>query len=1417
MSSVDSRIVTMKFDNAQFESGAQKTIGTLDKLKTSLHMTGANKGLQDVQTAANNVSFGHIQGGITQISTGFAAMATVAITALAGITQKAMAVGAQITKSLTIQPIKQGFDEYELKMGSIQTIMAGSGKSLEVVNKKLQELNEYSDKTIYSFKDMTASIGKFTNAGVPLDLAVASIKGISNAAALSGANSNEASRAMYNFSQALSSGVVRLQDWKSIELANMATKEFKQQLIDSAVAAGTLEKGADGMYKVVGKPDVALNATKNFNASLAEEWMTADVLTSTLERYSDETTDIGKRATAAAQDVKTFSMMMDTLKESVGSGWATTFEIIFGNFEEAKQLWTGVTKVIGGMLGDMADRRNKMLQDWKDLGGRDTLIDALRKALEGLKSIIKPITEAFREIFPATTGKDLYDLTVKFKEFAEKLKINDDTAQNLKNTFRGVFAVFSIVKQVVMGVIGVIFDLIGTLSKGSGGVLEITGNIGNFVAGIDSALKNGSLLTTFFDTLSKILQAPIKLLMAMSTVFVQLFSGFNSKAADTVNNAFGAMGGKLTPLKAVLTAVGNAIKWIGDKIAEAAPKMAPFIESVKNVFGDIGQAIADAFNGGGFDKILKLINTGLFAAILMTFRKFADGIKLDFGQGGFMDSVTDTFNKLTDTLGIMQANLKADILMKIAGAIALLVVSIVALSLIDSKKLTVAMTAIAAAFAELLGAMTLMTRITGLAGFAKIPVLAGGMILMAAAMVLMAMAIKKLAELSWNEVIKGLTGVGGALAMLIVSMKPLTSMSGGLVTTGIGIIALALGLNAMASAISKFAGMQIGEIGKGLVVIVGALVSLAFAMTKMPPNLLPTALGLLAISVSLNLIANAVVKMGSIPFGDMVKGLVGTAAALGSVVMIMKAMPENMALTAAGLLLVSFALTKITDAVVKMGGLSLGEVVTGLIGLGGALGILAVAMHFMAGAMPGALALGVMAISVSLLVPALVALGNVSIAQLATALGALVAVFIVMGGAAAILAPLSPVILALAGSLALIGLGLALVGAAFALVGAGMLMFATGLSILVGLGAAAAITIGTVLNAIIQGIPKLMAAFALGVVEFTKTIVQNIPVFVDAMSRAINGIMRAIRENAPTIIQTLKDFLGRMLDAVVESSPKINQAGFKLLIGFLQSVGENIHKVVTLGGRIITEFLRGIGDNSERIADRGAKTIIQFINALASAINNNSEKMNKAASGLASALIRGMVGGIFSGTQGVIDAITRMGNAVISKIKSLFGISSPSKEFTKIGRYLDEGLANGIKQYSHVADNSVDTMGNSMLNTFKVSLSQLNDMVDAEMNASPIIAPVLDLSQVQSEASKLNSLVETPKLEVEVSANKASSIATDTKATPTSTAFGSDGVSISERPIIFEQNNYSPKALSSVELYRQTKNQLALVKGALDL
>ena len=377
---VDNQIVSLQFDNKNFEKNTKTSMKTLDKLKAKLNFKGAAKGLQDIEDASKKVRFETLANSIDTVKNKFSALEVMGITALANLTNSAVNYGKRIVSALTIDPVNTGFSEYETKMGSIQTILANTsskGKKLEDVTKVLNELNTYADKTIYNFAEMTRNIGTFTAAGVDLEVAAAAIQGIANIAAVSGSTSQQASVAMYQLSQAISSGTVRLQDWNSVVNAGMGGEKFQNALI--ATAREMARTTSTYAYNV----DELLIKNGSFRESLQEGWLTADVLNQTLKKftvegakeYGQKMMDLGEwtQETAdslvamaqemedAATKVKTFSQLWGTLKEAAQSGWAQTWEIIIGDFDQAKTFLTYISDTVSGMIGRSADKRNTFL------------------------------------------------------------------------------------------------------------------------------------------------------------------------------------------------------------------------------------------------------------------------------------------------------------------------------------------------------------------------------------------------------------------------------------------------------------------------------------------------------------------------------------------------------------------------------------------------------------------------------------------------------------------------------------------------------------------------------------------------------------------------------------------------------------------------------------------------------------------------------------------------------------------------------------------------------------------------------------------------------------------------------------------------------------------------------------------------
>ena len=433
---VDERVVQMQFDNSQFERNVSTSMSTLDKLKRSLNLSGAAKGLSELGNAAKGISMNGLGSAVDTVRTKFSALQVIGVTALANITNSAVNAGKRIVNALTLEPVMTGFQEYETQMGAIQTILANTqskGSTLNDVNKALDELNHYADKTIYNFTEMTRNIGTFTAAGIDLKTSVSAIQGIANLAAVSGSTSQQASTAMYQLSQALAAGTVKLMDWNSVVNAGMGGEIFQNALKKTSEE---LKTGAEAAIKAKG----------SFRESLSEGWLTSQVLTETLKKFTtsganeyvaeytglsvdaiqaaldsaeaqygeadaikyaskalaeksgknqqeiEDALNMAKTAEDAATKVRTFGQLWDTLKEAAQSGWTSTWQIIVGDFEEATDFLTRLSDGIGGFLQGMSDARNQFLSEGLSSGWKQ-LLDLGIGDEEGYKESIQNVAK----------------------------------------------------------------------------------------------------------------------------------------------------------------------------------------------------------------------------------------------------------------------------------------------------------------------------------------------------------------------------------------------------------------------------------------------------------------------------------------------------------------------------------------------------------------------------------------------------------------------------------------------------------------------------------------------------------------------------------------------------------------------------------------------------------------------------------------------------------------------------------------------------------------------------------------------------------------------------------------------------------------------------------------------------------------
>ena len=1036
---IDERVVEMRFDNRQFESNVKTSMSTLERLKQALKFPGASKSLESVGSAAKKVDFSGMSRGIETVNARFSTLQVVGMTALSNLTTAAMNAGRNIVSALTLDPVISGFQEYETQIGAVQTILANTqskGTTLNEVNEALDELNKYADQTIYNFTEMTKNIGTFTAAGVDLDKSVTAIKGIANLAAVSGSTSAQASTAMYQLSQALAAGRVSLMDWNSVVNAGMGGELFQNALKRTAEHEG---------YNV----DALIEKYGSFRESLTEgQWLTADVLTETLtqlsgayteadliaqgytEKQAKEIVELANTALGAATEVKTFTQLIDTAKEALGSGWAQTWEIIVGDFEDAKELFTGVSDVLSGAINASAEARNKVLKEglgsgwdqfldlgvgneeyfkevmtatakehgvaidqmiadtgsfekslekgWvtsdilaesldkaakkteglskeqlKNLGytedqakalqelnknvkngtidldeyakkmsmmsGRENIIEGLKNIFNGLLEVVTPLKEAFREVFPAITGEQIYNITERFKQLTESFKISEETAQKLKSTFKGVFSVFDLIGKAITTLLSPIGEFFG--SGGFSSILDvllsITAGIGDFFTALNESSGTNNFLSAFGDGLSAGASGLASIFKTIAGLFED-FGGTLSAIGEVISNVLGGIG----------NALKTAFDWISKNV------------SAEDVF--VGLA------GGGIFVLAKKIGDAIG-----NIDELIEKVKSIF-TGGHLEEAGTTFSDVLDgvhgTLVSFTNGINAFSLLAIAGAIGILSASMKTISGIDAGSVVKSLTAIGTMLVMLSFAFKSVTKtLSGFSGGSMFKA-SFSIIAIGAAVKIFASALKDVSDLDLNQVFTGLTALGLGLLELCGAMK-LVEKSKISPMTSVSIILLAAACSILGDALKKFTGMSWDEIGRGLAAMGGALAEVSIAtgaLSKVGGG--GALLGGTAIFIAvqaLDEISENLERLSKLSWDEIGRGLAamgGALVELGVVVGALGKLSGFSGILGAGALLIGIAgLGQLADALGKFGGMSWDQIGQGLVAMGGALAEVSVA------------------------------------------------------------------------------------------------------------------------------------------------------------------------------------------------------------------------------------------------------------------------------------------------------------------------------------------------------------------------------------------------------------------------------------------------------------------------------------------
>jgi len=909
---VDQKVVEMRFDNKQFERNVNQTLSTLDKLKAKLKLTGASKGLENLNSTANKVNMSGLSNAVNTVSLRFSALEIAGITALSKITNAALNAGTNLVKALSVDNIYSGWAKLQQKANSMSTLIS-QGYNTEVVEKQLEKLNWFSDETSYNFTDMIDNIAKFTATGKGLEDSVTAMEGIALWAAKSGQNASKASAAMYQLSQALGAGFMRKEDWKSIQNYSMDTDEFRQAVLDTAIAMGTLKKVSNDTYRSLTGDGKSFTKSQFAESLTQGQWFTSDVMMSVYKKYAKGaeqmkkvidtmsedynidfiTTDLiraynslkgidkqgrtfesflsdngvegeaadklrdmisnldefGMKALAAGQEYRTFTDVIDSTRDAVSTKWMGIFETILGNIDEQKEIWTTIGENFYEWFAEPLNEMQAKLTKWVELGGRDNLFESLSNIAESIGAIIKPVKEAFREIFPKKTAEDLANITKRFNEFTKNLKISEETANKIKTTFKGLFSGISIGINFVKNLGSGLWTVAKALFGFSGNILDATSKIGEFLTNIKDAI---------FST----------------NVFGKIISGISNFVANFVSSFSKWLKGFGSEF---LPALWNTVKSI--------------IKAIYQAIGRIFSSLGNAIQNGNAAKFIDLLNKGLFSLILLKIKKFlhqltGGGTLLDALKSfvdsikGIADSVAGVLNTVKDALKAWQHELQAKTLLKIAGAVGILALSLVVLSDIDKDKLKNALSAITTLFINLVVALKVLEKGNVLKGASKYMGLA---ISLSLSVLILASALKKIATLNTEDLIKGVIAITIMVKLMSGVMQKLATDQKRYIKGAAGIIAIGVAIRILVGAVKELGAMNLPDLAKG-VVAVGALIGalglfIRFSKTE-NAKMVKTGLGIILLAASIKILASACKNFAEIEPWGLARSLGAIAALL---------------------------------------------------------------------------------------------------------------------------------------------------------------------------------------------------------------------------------------------------------------------------------------------------------------------------------------------------------------------------------------------------------------------------------------------------------------------------------------------------------------------------------------------------------
>lgn len=985
---IDSKVVEMRFDNKQFESKVQSSIKSIDKLEDSLNFSGATKGLENINASVKGLDFSGIADGVSTVGQKFSALETIAVGVLLRIGAQLADTGEKLIKNLSVDNISAGWEKFGDKTTSVATLVS-QGYSLDEVNKQLDRLNWFTDETSYNFTDMVSNIAKFTAAGKDLNTSVDAMEGIANWAALSGQNAATASHAMYQISQAMGAGVMRKEDYKSIQNASMDTDEFRQKALDAAVALGTLKKNADDTYTSLVNDSGAFSKSQFADHLTEDAWFTSDVMMKVFNDYSgavdqiysyadkkgitaseaieelgDNVDQFGLKAFKAAQEARTWGDVIDSVKDAVSTGWMNTFELIFGNYEEAKKLWTDLANELYDVFAESGNVRNAMLQVWKDQGGRDAFINSLWNTFHAITDMAAVVKDAFHDIFPPMTSKRLLAITKSIEDLTKKFKMSEETTEKLRRTFRGLFAVVDILKQFLIGIIAGVKQLLSPLDSLNVNVLDITASIGDWLVKLDEILKKNNTFKNGIVNIVKVLQSiPSKINEIFTKITGKsvgeaftLIKNVITDSVKSINDSVGGLDGAISKIKAIPSAINDAFaKITGKKLTDVFKTIisnaTEALKSVKKVFEGFKKV-----DTSGLDEISKTTAKKLsplekvFDKLKAIFDAISKAFKKIFGIIKKIGSkIASVFKEIFGELSNSFEDVGLDDALDLVNGGALVMVALAIKSFVDSlsnigKDAGSVFTKINDLIGNVNGTVSKITDILdGVKGSLEAyqnNLKAKTLLTIAGAVAVLTASLVVLSAIDPQKLSSALTTVTIELTQLFVSLSAMTNIIDGkklhnMTKAASTLILMSTAVLILSIAVKKLSSMKADEaiVGVGsTIALLGALTIVADTLSKSSGKMMKGATGLIAMSIAVRLLIKPIKELGNLDRGTLIQGLISLAAILAELTITTKLMGDSKKIvaTSVALTILSMAIRLLIKPIKELGNMDEGTLIQGL-------------------------------------------------------------------------------------------------------------------------------------------------------------------------------------------------------------------------------------------------------------------------------------------------------------------------------------------------------------------------------------------------------------------------------------------------------------------------------------------------------